>query len=106
MLYLIAYAALTGIVVAIEHLTFGRWWARNELARRTMGHATILFLALIFVPFGLIDLTTLAAITIATGTAGAVTAAMYVNEAEQRKRRQADQMRRQVEEMTDGDETA
>ncbi|MBK7920135.1 MAG: hypothetical protein IPJ94_28555 [Chloroflexi bacterium] len=55
MLYMILYAALTGVVVVLEHITFGRWWARNELARRTMGHATILFLALLFAPSGLID---------------------------------------------------
>lgn len=97
MLGMILYAALTGVVVALEHVTFGRWWARNELARRTMGHATILFLALLFVPSGLIDFTTLAAIAIATGTAGAITAALYVNENERTRRQRAASMRQRVE---------
>ncbi|MBP6471089.1 MAG: hypothetical protein KBE23_03320 [Chloroflexi bacterium] len=97
MLDMILYAALTGVVVALEHFTFGRWWARNELARRTMGHATILFLALLFVPSGLIDFTTLAAIAIATGTAGAITAALYVNENERTRRQRAASMRQRVD---------
>ncbi len=97
MLDMILYAALTGVVVALEHATFGRWWARNELARRTMGHATILFLALLFVPSGLIDFTTLAAIAIATGTAGAITAALYVNENERTRRQRAASLRQRVD---------
>ncbi|MBK7916539.1 MAG: hypothetical protein IPJ94_09795 [Chloroflexi bacterium] len=48
-------------------------------------------------PSGLIDLTTLAAIAIATGTAGAITAALYVSESERRSRQRAASMRRRVE---------
>lgn len=97
MLLLTAFAALTGLVVALQHFTFGQWWAHNELARRTLGHATILFLALLFVPSGLIDLDTLVAITIATGAAGAITAALYVHKAERRKRERAEALRQELE---------
>lgn len=98
---IITYAGLTAVVVTIEHFTFGRWWKRNELARRTLAHATILGLALLFVPAGLIDLMTLTAIAIATGVAGAITAGLYIHEAEQRRQERAEEARRRVEEYDD-----
>lgn len=100
-MYFILYAGLAGIIVAAEHFTFGRWWANNELARRTLGHATLLGLALLFVPVGLIDLQTLIAIAIATGTAGAVTAACYVTEHERNRRARVAALRREAEQYDD-----
>lgn len=84
-LNLVLYAVITAVVVTVEHYTLGRWWKRNEIARRTVGHTTILLLAAPFVPTGLIDLNTLIAITIATGTAGAIVGGIHVYEVEKRK---------------------
>lgn len=94
---LIGFLCLTAVVVVLEHFTFGRWWAHNELARRTMGHATILGLALLFVPSGFIDLGTLVSITLATGTAGAITAALVVTQNEHKRRQRTAVYRREVE---------
>lgn len=98
---LITYAGLTAVVITIEHFTFGRWWKRNELARRTLAHATILGLALPFVPAGLIDLMTLTAIAIATGVAGAITAGLYIHENEQRNRARIEDLRQQAAQYDD-----
>ena len=96
-MYLFFYLLLTAVVVMLEHLTFGRWWSNNEIARRTMGHITILGLALLFVPSGLIDPTTLVAIFLATGVAGAITAGLVVTETEFKKRHRAKNCRREVD---------
>lgn len=34
--------------------TFGRWWRHDEMARKALGVATVLVLAAIGIPFGLI----------------------------------------------------
>ena len=94
---LLAYAALTGVVVTLEHFTIGKAWKHNELARRTVAHATILGLACLFIPSGLIDLHTLAAIAIATGVAGAITAGLVIHENEQQRRERVNELRQQAE---------
>jgi hypothetical protein len=96
-MHLFFYLLLTAVIVILEHFTFGRWWANNEIARRTMGHATILGLAFLFIPSGLIDLTTLITIFLATGVAGAITAGTVVTEKEFKKKKQAEIHRREVE---------
>lgn len=94
---LLVFLGLTAVIVVLEHFTFGRWWAGNELARRTMGHITILGLALLFVPSGLIDLTTVICIFLSTGTAGAITAGLVITEHERKRRRRTAVYRREVE---------
>lgn len=98
---IITYAGLTAVIVTIQHFTFGRWWKRNELARRTLAHATILGLALLFVPSGLIDLMTWLAIAIATGVAGAITAGLYIHENEQREQARIESLRQQATQYDD-----
>jgi hypothetical protein len=88
-IHLTLYAVTTAVLIIAEHYTFGRWWKRNEIARRTMGHVTILLLAALFVPSGLIQLETLIAITIATGAAGAIIGSIHVYETEQHKNQRA-----------------
>ena len=75
----------TAIAVVAQHYTFGRWWRRNEIARRTMGHATILAALLALVFMGAVPLTAWLAVLIVTGVAGATLAALAVTEHEQKR---------------------
>lgn len=74
------FGGITAVVVVIEHLTFGQWWKRNEIARRVMGHGTILALVALSVPFGLIDTNSAVAIGLYTGVSGVVMGAFRVKE--------------------------
>lgn len=104
--HLILYLLLIIIAVTGEHFTFGRLWARSEFARRAMGHATVLGLALIFVPLGLVQLETWAVIALASLAAGGTLGAIRVTEEEQRKRRYLEMVRDEVLNGTHDDETS
>jgi threonine/homoserine efflux transporter RhtA len=83
-LYLLVLAAIT----FVEHLLFAKRWKHQELARRTMGIATVLALALPLAIRGVIDANTWLTILFAFGVAGAVTAGLYkLEEAAYRQRR-------------------
>jgi hypothetical protein len=90
---LFLYLTTVAATIVAEHLTFGRWWKNNELARRTLGHATILAISLLFVTSGLFDLTTLLYLIAGTGVAGAITAAFAVHENERRRNERAEARR-------------
>lgn len=83
------YLCLTALAVILEHLTFGKWWEDNELARRTMGIMTIMALAVPFVALGVMDGITWLMILFAFGTAGAVKTGLVVYENERIKARNA-----------------
>jgi hypothetical protein len=68
----ILFTVVTAVVVAIEHQTFGKWWKRNEFARRVMGHGTILAITALGVPFGLVDMGSAIVFALLTGAAGVV----------------------------------
>lgn len=91
------YLTLTAVTITIQHFTFGRWWRRNELARRTMGHATILAISALFVPTGLINGQTVLMMGLATGVAGALTAAFRVHETETAKEKRVQALRLEVD---------
>jgi hypothetical protein len=69
-----------GIVIAAEHQVFARRWEKYELARRTMGVATILLLSLPLTLAGMLDFATWEFIAAAFGVAGAITTGMYIDE--------------------------
>jgi len=82
---IIVIAAVTAAVVGIEHITLGRLWAGNELARRVMGHATIIAITGIPAMLGLLDFITWLAFAVATAVAGAIVGALEVTEKERRR---------------------
>ena len=77
---IIAYLTL-GAVILIEHRLFAYRWRHYELARRTLGIATVLFWALLLAIHGIINLYSWTIIAIAFGIAGALIGALYTNEA-------------------------
>jgi len=83
LLYTVTVAAAT----VAEHYTFGRWWKRNELARRTLGIATIMLLALPFVLSGVIDFATWLIILFGFAAAGAFKTGLAIMENERNKDR-------------------
>lgn len=94
---LFSYLAIIAVIVVIEHLTFGKWWRRHELARRTIGHTTLLGVSGLFVPVGLIDIDTLVYIAAATIIAGAITAGFAIHEQENRKANKLAALRQEFE---------
>jgi|GEM_PF-3802192 len=74
----IAYMIAIVATISIEHHLFAHRWRRHELARRTLGIATVLGLAAPLALCGAIDLTTYIVLWCGFGTAGAVTAFFYV----------------------------
>ena len=81
---LIKYLALA-TVIYIEHRLFAYRWRHYELARRTMGIATVLAWALILALCGIIDLYSWTVIAVAFGIVGAMIGALYTNEAARRR---------------------
>jgi hypothetical protein len=76
----IAYVAAVAVIVFVEHRIFSTRWRRRELARRTLGIATVLVLAFPLVIAGIFDLITYTWIWLGFGVAGALTALLYTNE--------------------------
>ena len=77
---IIAYLALAAVIFT-EHRLFAYRWRHYELARRTMGIATVLGWALLLALTGHIDPYTWTIIAVAFGIAGAMIGALYTNEA-------------------------
>jgi len=73
----LVYFVGLALVIALEHWIFGRRWRRFELARRTMGIATVLGLAWPLVQVGVLDFCTWFLLVCGFGVAGAVTAGLY-----------------------------
>jgi hypothetical protein len=90
--------ALTVALVTFEHYTFGRWWAGNEFARRTMGHATLLAVALLGLAHGLVDWQSWLVFLMLTGSAGAAKSGLVVHEKEKKKRQRSAALRNEVDE--------
>jgi hypothetical protein len=88
----LVYPVVVIIAVIVEHKLFAKRWARHELARRTMGIATVLALALPWVLLDHFDRETYLWIWAAFGAAGAVVGAMYINNND----REAERKRREI----------
>jgi hypothetical protein len=73
------FCAVVGVVVAVEHKVFAHSWRRNELARRTMGIATVMGLGLLWVR-RLNGFSAWLLLLAGFGSAGAVVSAMYTQE--------------------------
>lgn len=91
------YITLAVAAVVIEHRTFGRWWAHNELARRTMGIATVMGLAMPFVLLGVLDLITWLMILFAFGAAGATKAGLMIHEWERGRQQRGQAIKEQID---------
>jgi len=81
------YILCVAIVCALEHHYLAARLKRHELARRTLGIATVFALATPLAAIGVLQLDTLAWLFAAFGAAGAITAAMYTWEYAQDEQR-------------------
>lgn len=85
------YLAVLAAVICAEHVAFAARWKRHELARRTLGIATVMVGAFPLAAAGLIDAATWLWLFAAFGVAGAVTAGLYtLRAAESHGRRVSD----------------
>lgn len=78
-------ATITGVVVVIEHMLFGRMWRTNELARRVLGHATVLVIIGVPAVLGYLDFMTWLMACVVTAVAGGLVGAIEVTERERRR---------------------
>ncbi|MCA9935969.1 MAG: hypothetical protein H6662_15735 [Ardenticatenaceae bacterium] len=85
--------AVTAVVITIQHYTIGRWWQHNELARRTLGIATVLLISLALVATGAIRWQSWLIIAVLFGTAGATLAALVITEHELQQRKRTNNLR-------------
>lgn len=76
----LVYLAAIAVIIPVEHWVFARRWKNYELARRTMGIATIMGLALPLALTGHLDWFTWLIIMAAFCIAGAITAGLYTHE--------------------------
>lgn len=76
----ILYLAAIAVIIPLEHRLFARAWKNYELARRVMGIATVMGLALPLALTGHLDWTTWLYLMAAFCLAGAITATMYTSE--------------------------
>lgn len=91
------FILLVTAVVAIESVTFGRWWKRNEIARRILGVGTVFTLALPFVAVGLIDFRTWLILLFAFGFAFITMYLIHTHEDEWAKQKRATVLREEIE---------
>lgn len=80
---------VTAVIIVIQHFTIGRWWKGNELARRTVGLATVLLITATFIPLGLVQPETWFVFVLVIGTSGATLSALVIHENEMKRKEQA-----------------
>lgn len=78
-------ATVTGVVVLVEHLLFGRTWAGNEMARRVLGHVTVLVIIGVPALLGYLDFMTWLMMAVVTAVAGGIVGAIEVTQKERRR---------------------
>lgn len=94
---------ILALIIAIEHRTVAYLWRRRWIARVTLGVATVMATAGVFVLTGTLDGPTWLFILFAFGVAGAVTAGLYAWE----EATGAEQMRGKIDEQSSrGKETS
>lgn len=92
--FIIIYWIVLGAVVFIEHRVFAHRWRHYELARRTMGIATVMLGALPLVLTGIVDPLTWGILFIAFGVCGAIVGALYTHEAAGERQARVDSLKR------------
>lgn len=104
LLLLLILSTVTGIVVLVEHLIFGRTWAGNELARRVMGHVTVLVIIGIPAMLGYLDFYTWLMSCVITLVAGGIIGAIEVTQQERRRVAYVQELKEWAEKMAAGGE--
>lgn len=95
------YIFLVILAVAIEHYLVGRAWKGYELARWTLGVATVMFLALPLALAGVIDFSTWLLIFFGFGFAGAITAGFAIHESAHRRLQRTQQLRGAIDDTSE-----
>lgn len=95
----VAFVALVATLTAVEHLTLSKTWQRHELARWTMGVATVMFLSLLMVAVSeMSDFEVWLWMMAAFGAAGAVTSGLQTHEAALSEARRKEEVKREINE--------
>ena len=85
---------LLAVVVYLQHITLGRRWHHNEVARRTLGIATVMGALAPLAATGIIDIVTWAVTLGAFIIAGGVIGVCWADEdARERERRTSEKLR-------------
>lgn len=95
------YWIAVSILVTIEHILLRERWRDFELARRTLGIATIMGGALPLAAAGIIDPYTWITLLVAFGIAGAIVGAMVTTENADRRRTRAQLLKSRIGELLD-----
>ncbi len=104
LLLMLILVTVTGILVLVEHLLFGRMWAGNELARRTMGHTTVLVVIGVPALLGYMDFYTWLMACVVTLVAGGIIGAIEVTQQERRRLAYVQELKDWAEKMAAGGE--
>lgn len=72
--------AVDAAIFVLMYYTLGRAWRRNEDARKTSGITAVLLLALVAVPFGLMDLASWLFFCLLFAVAGATATSLKITE--------------------------
>lgn len=104
LLLLAILSTVTGIVVLVEHMIFGKMWAGNELARRVMGHVTVLVLIGVPALLGYLDFYTWLMACVVTLVAGGIVGAIEVTQQEKRRLAYVQELKDWAEKMAAGGE--
>lgn len=99
LLLMLILVTVTGILVLVEHLLFGRMWAGNELARRVMGHTTVLVVIGVPALLGYMDFYTWLMACVVTVVAGGIVGAIEVTQRERQKVAYVNELRAWAEKM-------
>ena len=99
LLLMLILVTVTGILVLVEHLLFGRMWAGNELARRVMGHTTVLVVIGVPALLGYMDFYTWLMACVVTVVAGGIVGASEVTQRERQKVAYVNELRAWAEKM-------
>ena len=88
--------AILGVVIYAQHVTLGRRWRHNEIARRTLGIGTVMAFLAPLAATGIIDIWTWAVTLAAFIVAGGVVAFCWAEEDALERERKLDAMRREI----------
>jgi len=87
---------LLAVVIYLQHVTLGRRWQRNEIARRTLGIVTVMGALVPLAAARIIDIVTWAVILGAFVIAGGIVGICWADEGEREREAQLEAMRREI----------